>query len=138
MSSQSSASRIEARDEARDEGIVDGVDLETERGEGVGDGGVEGGDRGGGDEVELDRLGAGGVLDNGVDRCHGAAEVGDVERHCHVDKGVCLAGGRRGGGERRRAFRRVVELRGLTEVGCDGGGGGGGGEDEEEGCEEGG
>lgn len=41
--------------------------------------------RGGGDEVEEDVLGAGRVLEDREDGSHGAAEVGRVKCHCHVD-----------------------------------------------------
>ena len=96
------------------------------------DGGGGGGFGGGGDEVEDDVFGAGGVLEDGEDGRHRAAEVGRVEGHCHVD-GVAGArdvrvaadGGARGG---------VVEFWSFLEPLSGGCGAGGGvcGEEEEE------
>ena len=65
---------------------------------------------GGGDEVEGDVFGAGGVLEDGEDGRDGAAEVGGVEGHGHVDR-IGVGGGRGEGG----AASRVVEFGGFPE-----------------------
>lgn len=54
-------------------------------------------------------LGAGGVLENGVDGGHGAPEVSGVKSHCHV---YCMVGavGLTVGEDDGRAIWGVVEL----------------------------
>lgn len=80
--------------------------------------------------MEEDVLGARGVLEDGEDRRHGAADVGSVEGHCHVDGvigadfvAIVLVGVHLfifgGDGGTRRG---VVELRSFSEL--LGGGGG--------------
>ena len=84
--------------------------------------------------MEDDVLRAGGVLEDGEDGGHGAAEVGGVERHGYVH---CLVGARVGvlevnGG----AVWGVIEFWSLSEPLSSSGGGAGGGmcgeEDKEE------
>lgn len=125
-------------DLAPDEVGVEVVEAEREVGEGGGDGAAEvGAAAGGGDEVEDDVLGAGGVLEDGEDAGDGSPEVGGVEGHRDVDGvvgvgvGVVWARRPRGLG----ALSAVPERGGfseLREIGGDGGGGSGGDEEERE------
>lgn len=62
-------------------------------------------------------FGAGGVLEDGENGGHGAAEVGDVKRHCHVDSFV----GARVGGFQGGAVWGIVEFWGLFEALSSGG-----------------
>ncbi|KAI8018192.1 hypothetical protein LOK49_LG04G01063 [Camellia lanceoleosa] len=76
-------------DEAGHGGGVEVVEAEVEGREGLGNGEAEeavvaGGGGGGGDEVEVGVFRAGGVLEDGENGGHGAAEVRGVKGHCHV------------------------------------------------------
>ena len=60
------------------------MDLGTEVREGGGDSFVEVGGGRGGNEVEASIFRAGGVLEDGKNSGHGAAEVREVQSHSHV------------------------------------------------------
>lgn len=74
---------------------MEGVDLGAEGREGGGDGSMEGGGGGGGNEVEVEIFRAGGVLEDGENRRHGAPEVRKVKSHSYVDSflGAHIVGG---------------------------------------------
>ncbi|XXG73251.1 hypothetical protein AAC387_Pa07g2202 [Persea americana] len=90
--------------------------MELKVGEGDGDEMPEVKVGGQGDEVESDVFSIGGLVEQGKDGSHGAAQVGGVEGHGNVDCG----GGADGSGRRDgRAVWRIVEFGSLLKVwGC--------------------